>query len=179
MVRFTQLNRARSELDRSKCQATILTLSTFTFSSLFWDHSLCVLNISRGSKSLPTFDVLSCFGLLSKNIKTLYSNKSTNQMHRSLTFIACLLNTVQHVSGIFMPIIRSLSTAGAASGLPLERSGNSVVGRGRASQPDHDQQHCYHHVPTVNQRRPLQLISSWWWAWRCLKHVELYLDDRQ
>ena len=24
----------------------------------------------------------------------------------------------------------------------------------------HDQQHCYHHVPTVNQRRLLQLISS-------------------
>ena len=39
-----------------------------------------------------------------------------------------------------MPIIRSLSTAVAASGLPLERGGGSVVGRGRT---DHDQQHCY------------------------------------
>jgi len=39
---------------------------------------------------------------------------------------------------------------------------------------NHDQQHCYHHVPTVNQRLLLQLISSWWWAW-CPKHVELYL----
>jgi len=25
---------------------------------------------------------------------------------------------------------------------------------------DHDQQHCYHHVPTVNQRLLLKLISS-------------------
>jgi hypothetical protein len=25
---------------------------------------------------------------------------------------------------------------------------------------DHDQQHCYHHVPTVNQRLLLQLIDT-------------------
>ena len=48
-----------------------------------------------------------------------------------------------------MPIIRSLSTAVAASGLPLERGGSSVVGRGRAYRPAHDQQHCYYHVPTA------------------------------
>ena len=60
-------------------------------------------------------------------------------MHQSLSFIACRLNTAQD-SGILMPIIRSLSTAVAASGLPLERGSSSAVGRGRAGRPDHDQQ---------------------------------------
>jgi hypothetical protein len=62
------------------------------------------------------------------------SNKSTNQKHQSLRIIARCLNRAQHVSAILMPIIRSLSTGVATSGLPLEHGGSSVVGRGRSGQ---------------------------------------------
>ena len=33
--------------------------------------------------------------------------------------------------------------------LLLECGDSSAVGRGRVGRPDHDQQHCYHHAPTV------------------------------
>jgi hypothetical protein len=56
-------------------------------------------------------------------------------MYQSFRFIACRLNTAQRVSGILMPIIRSLSTAVTAFGLPLERGGSSAVGRGRVGRP--------------------------------------------
>jgi len=41
----------------------------------------------------------------------------------------------------------------------LERGGSSAVGRGRAGRPDHDQQHCYYHAPTVKPEAATAVIE--------------------
>jgi hypothetical protein len=40
--------------------------------------------------------------------------------------------------------------------LPFERGGSSAVGRGRA---DYDQQHCYHHAPTVKPEAATAILE--------------------
>jgi hypothetical protein len=37
--------------------------------------------------------------------------------------------------------------------------GSSAVGRGRADRPDHDQQHCYHHAPTVKAEAATAVVE--------------------
>jgi len=63
----------------------------------------------------------------------------------------------QHVLGVSSPISRSLKLHQQPLVLPLERGGSSVVGRGLA---DHDQQHCYHHAPTVKPEAPSAVVRS-------------------
>jgi hypothetical protein len=42
---------------------------------------------------------------------------------------------------------------------PLERGDSSAVGHGRAGRPDHDQQHCYHHAPTVKPEAATAVVE--------------------
>jgi len=41
----------------------------------------------------------------------------------------------------------------------LERGGSSAVGRGRAGRPDHDQQHCYYHAPTLKPETATAVVE--------------------
>jgi len=54
--------------------------------------------------------------------------------------------------------------------IQLERGGSSPVGRGRAgygesgspifhNRPDHNQQHCYHHAPTVKPETATAVVE--------------------
>jgi hypothetical protein len=43
--------------------------------------------------------------------------------------------------------------------LPSEHGDNSVVGRGQARRPDHYQQHCYHHAPTVKPEAATAVVE--------------------
>jgi len=60
----------------------------------------------------------------------------------------------------------------------LERGGSSVVGRGLAM-PDHDQQRCYCHAPTVKPEAANAVVSTWRWARKRPKHVEPHINVKK
>ena len=71
------------------------------------------------------------------------------------------------------PSSGATTTAVAASGLPLELGDSSAVGRGWASWPDHDQQHCYHHAPKVKPEAATAVVELRMMGVTGPKHVEL------
>jgi len=75
-----------------------------------------------------------------------------NQPTRCNNFSSLLLDVYVQLS-MFRASSRPSSKAQQLQWQPLVlslgRGGGSAVGRGQASRPDHDQQHCHHHAPTV------------------------------
>jgi hypothetical protein len=47
---------------------------------------------------------------------------------------------------------------------------------GPVNRPEHDQQHCYHHPPTVKPEAATAVVELLMMGVRTTKHVELYIN---
>jgi len=89
-----------------------------------------------------------------------YHTFPINQPTRCKSFSSLLLDIYLQLN-MFRASSRSSSGAQQLQQqplvLPLERDDSSAVGRGRA---DHDQQHCYHHAPTVKPEDATAAVAT-------------------
>jgi hypothetical protein len=100
---------------------------------------------------------------------TFNSNKSPTRCNNFSVYYPDVSLQLNMFPGVFPPIIRSSMTAVAASGFTFLSWWQSCCVRGRAGRPA---------SPTTNTALPLQSLSSWWWAGKRPKHVELWTNVR-
>jgi len=116
---------------------------------LFWDLRILYCIALYCTEPQKYLKVVSVF----KVCKSLhYHTFQINQPTRCNNFSSLLLDVYLQLN-MFRAFSRPSSGAQQLQQqplvLPLERDGSSAVGRGRSGRPDHDQQHCYHHAPTL------------------------------
>jgi hypothetical protein len=89
----------------------------------------------------------------------IYISIQINQPTRCNNFTGLLFDVYVQLNmfqAFSRPPSEATTTAVADSGLPSELSDSSAVGHGR---PDHNQQHCYHHAPTVKPEAATAVVE--------------------
>jgi len=114
--------------------------------------------------------------LCSKNVDNLNkydSNKLTNKMQQFHKFITDVYVWLNMFRAFLCP---SSEAFNCISSLWFYRRSVVVAALLVVVWPEHDQQHCYHHAPTVKPEAANAVESSWWWEWKRPKHVEPHIN---